>query len=158
MVISDLDRVTAIDRASFPTPWPKDAFRYELVKKRDSICWVAERHIADQAPEVVAFIVVWLVLDEAHIATLAVAPNYHRQGIAQILLASVLMECVGQGAKQALLEVRESNQAAQALYGKFGFETVGLRRGYYQDTHEDALLMTLAGLNLKKLAHLAEAG
>jgi len=57
-----------------------------------------------------------------------------------------------------LLEVRESNQAAQKLYRKFGFESVGLRRGYYQDTHEDGILMTLASLDLDKLADLAEAG
>jgi len=160
MTIADLGQVVAIDRISFPTPWPEDAFRYELERKHRSLCWAAEWRAPAEDPEVVASIVVWLVLeeDEAHIATLAVKPGYRRQGIAQTLLARALIECTQRGAKQALLEVRESNQAAQKLYRKFGFESVGLRRGYYQDTHEDGILMTLASLDLDKLADLAEAG
>lgn len=158
MTMEDLEQVVAIDRNSFPTPWSEDAFRYELIKKRNSVCRVAERRAPEEDAEVIASIVVWLVLDEVHIATLAVKPGYRRQRIAQQLLARTLIECAQQGAKQALLEVRKSNQAARSLYRKFDFKAVGLRRGYYQDTHEDAVLMTLASLDPDKLADLVEAG
>jgi len=158
MTIADLDQVVAIDRISFPTPWPKDAYRFELERRRRSVCWIAEWWTVEEGSEVVASIVIWLVLDKAHIATLAVKPGFRRQGIAQRLLARTLIECKQKGASQVLLEVRESNQAARELYRKFGFEVVGLWRGYYQDTHEDAILMTLASLDLDKLADLVEGG
>jgi [ribosomal protein S18]-alanine N-acetyltransferase len=156
MTLADVDQVITIDQASFPTPWPEDAFRYELVRKKNSMCWVAERTGPQEVPEVIASIVIWLIVDEAHIGTLAVKPGYRRRGVAQYLLARSLIACAEHGAKQALLEVRESNQAAQNLYKKFGFEEVGLRRGYYKDTHEDAILMTLASLDENKLADLSK--
>ncbi len=156
MTLDDVDQVTAIDRASFPTPWPDDAFHYELTRNRSSLCWVAEWAAKENSPEIIASIVIWLVVDEAHIGTLAVNPGYRRYGVAQYLLAKALMACGENGARKALLEVRESNQAAQNLYLKFGFEEVGLRRDYYKDTHEDAVLMTLESLDEGKLADLAK--
>lgn len=158
MTTSDLDQVAAVDRAAFPTPWPKDAFLYEIKRGRNSVCWVAEQAESVGEIQVVASIVIWLVLDEAHIGTLAVKPGYRGQKIGQKLLALTLIECQRRGARQALLEVRQSNHAAQALYRKLGFETVGLRKDYYKDTHEDAILMTLERLNLENLAQLAQGG
>ncbi|HEY9121837.1 MAG TPA: ribosomal protein S18-alanine N-acetyltransferase [Brevefilum sp.] len=156
MTTSDLDQVAAIDRAAFPTPWPKDAFLYEIKRGRNSVCWVAEQVESDGEDQIVASIVIWLVLDEVHIGTLAVRPGYRSQKIGQKLLALTLLECLQRGARQALLEVRQSNEAAQALYRKFGFKAVGLRKDYYKDTHEDAVLMTLGTLNLENLAQLAQ--
>jgi [ribosomal protein S18]-alanine N-acetyltransferase len=158
MSLADLNQVEAIDQVSFPTPWPKEAFHYELQRNPNSLCWVAERAEPDQAPIVVATIVVWLILDEAHIGTLAVRPEYRQEGIGQQLLARTLLEAVRLGTTHALLEVRVSNQAAQNLYRKFGFEEVGVRKGYYQDSQEDAILMTLAPFDLEKLADLADPG
>ena len=158
MSLVDLDQVEAIDQVSFPTPWPKEAFHYELQQNPNSLCWVAEREEPDQAPIVVATIVVWLILDEAHIGTLAVRPGYRQEGIAQRLLARTLLEAAHLNATQALLEVRVSNQAAQNLYRKLGFKVVGLRKGYYQDNHEDAVLMTLTPFDPEKLADLADPG
>jgi len=158
MSLADLDQVEAIEQVSFPTPWPKEAFHYELQQNPNSLCWVAEREEPDQAPIVVATIVIWLILDEAHIGTLAVRPGYRQKGVAQQLLARTLLEAIRLGASKALLEVRVSNQAAQNLYRKFGFEVVGLRRGYYQDNRENAVLMTLASFDLEKLADLADPG
>ncbi|MDT8382701.1 MAG: ribosomal protein S18-alanine N-acetyltransferase [Brevefilum sp.] len=158
MTTSDLDQVAAVDRAAFPTPWPKDAFLYEIKRGRNSVCWVAEQAESGGKIQVVASIVIWLVLDEAHIGTLAVKPGYRGQKIGQKLLALTLLECQQRGARQAMLEVRQSNHAAQALYRKFGFEAVGLRKDYYKDTHEDAVLMTLGMLNLENLAQLAQGG
>ncbi len=158
MSLADLDQVEEIDRLSFQLPWPKDAFLYEIKQNPKSLCWVAEQEATDQAPIVVGTIVVWLILDEAHIGTLAVRPGNRQAGIAQRLLAKALLEAAQSGAAYALLEVRVSNQAAQNLYKKFGFEVVGLRKGYYQDTQEDAVLMTLAALHSEKLADLANPG
>lgn len=158
MALADLDQVEAIDQVSFPTPWPKQAFQYELTRNQNALCWVAEWAEPGQQPVLVAAIVVWLILDEAHISTLAVHPGYRQRGIAQRLLAKVLLECAQTGAAQAYLEVRANNHAAQSLYRKFGFDAVGIRKGYYQDTGEDAVLMTLASLDPGNLAELAEGG
>lgn len=158
MTLADLDQVEAIDRASFSTPWPRDAFLYELKRNRSSICWVAEWINPDGVSVLVGSIVIWLVLDEAHIGTLAVKPGYRLRGISQYLLTGALLECIRRGSKQAMLEVRAGNEAAQQLYQKFGFEQVGLRRDYYKDTHEDAVLMTLAPLDKEILVDLASRG
>lgn len=156
MTLDDLNRVAAIDRASFPTPWPREAFRYELQRNRSSVCWVAEAVDVNGSRTVVASIVIWLVAHNAHIGTLAVKPDYRKQGVAQRLLARTLLVCVNRGIQQATLEVRASNEAAQQLYQKFGFEVIGIKKDYYKDTHEDALVMRLASLDEKKLADLAE--
>lgn len=157
MTLADLDQVAEIDRVSFPTPWPRDAFLYEVKRQRNAICWVAELIRPDHIRTIVATIVIWLIVDEAHIGTLAVRPGYRRQKMAQKLLAHSLLEAYQQGARRALLEVRESNHAAQYLYHKFGFKAVGLRPDYYKDTHEDAILMTLGKIDPKELARLADA-
>ena len=154
MTLSDLEKVEALDRDSFLTPWPQDAFRYELTRNPHSICWVAELTTPGLEPILVGSIVVWLVVDEAHVATLAVSDAFRRRGVARQLLAQALALAYESGARQALLEVRESNRAAQALYTRFGFEAVGNRREYYHDTHEDAILMTLAEMSPEKLAAL----
>jgi [ribosomal protein S18]-alanine N-acetyltransferase len=156
MTLADLSQVEEIEQVSFPTPWPEQAFHYELTHNRNALCWIAEWRPVGQEPVIAATLVIWLILDEAHIGTLAVRLGYRRQGIAQRLLAKGLIESARSGATHALLEVRESNQPAQGLYQKFGFDVVGTRPGYYQDTREDALLMTLAPLDPDRLAQLAE--
>lgn len=158
MTLADIDQVNAIEQVSFSTPWPETAFTYELTHNQSTLCWVAEWVEEGQTPSIVADIVIWRILDEAHIGTLAVRPEFRGQAIAQRLLAVALLEAAKSGATHALLEVRVSNQAAINLYRKFGFEEVGVRPGYYQDTREDALLMTLASLEPEKLAVLAEHG
>ena len=95
--------------------------------------------------------VAWLLVDEAHIATIAVDKDYQRVGIASKLICTALTELVNKGAILATLEVRESNQAAQALYQQFGFQAVGRRKAYYKDNHEDAILMTLDRINVDQL-------
>lgn len=158
MTLADLPQVEALDKVCFPTPWPKDAFRYELTRNPHALCWVAEVQTSDGRQEIAGDIVVWLVVDEAHISTLAVHPGHRKQHVAQKLLAKVLLLCQEKGAAMAMLEVRQSNLAAQNLYQKFGFLVVGNRKGYYQDTKEDAILMTLPVLDDVELADLADAG
>jgi len=87
--------------------------------------------------------VIWVILDEAHVATIATHPDHRGYGIGKRLLAYGLLEAYKRGARIAYLEVRRSNVIAQNLYYKFGFEVVGERLRYYKDNNEDAVLMTL---------------
>jgi ribosomal-protein-alanine N-acetyltransferase len=112
--------------------------------------------VPDNGPEVpfrndyfiVGMIVIWMIVDEAHIATIAVHPNFRRQGIAKILVTAGLAEAVKHEMKTVTLEVRAGNLAAQALYRQFGFGSVGIRPRYYKDNangvtaYEDAIIMT----------------
>lgn len=158
MALSDITAVLQIERASFPTPWPLEAFYYELARPQRSICLVAESHVVAPGPVIVGDIVVWLAGSTAHVGTLAVHPNYRRRGIASCLLGNALLASMDRGLTNALLEVRMQNKQAQLLYQKFGFEVVGIREGYYQDTGEDAVLMALEPLKRDKLAEFANCG
>ena len=112
--------------------------------------------LPDGKTEIVGMIVVWLIIDEAHIATLAVHPDHRGQGIGRRLLFTALNDCVGWGAHSATLEVRQGNLAAQTLYKDFGFEIVGRRPHYYIDNNEDALIMTLEDMDEEYLDWLGE--
>ncbi len=153
MTAADLPQVALIEQHAFPTPWSEDVFQYEL-NNASAVCMVAET-AADEQNKVIGIVIIWVVLDEAHVATMAVLEAYRNQKIGQRLLASALLACQARGSQLALLEVRRSNLAAQKLYQRFGFEFVGERKGYYQDTHEDALLMTLPWLSEEELKRLA---
>jgi ribosomal-protein-alanine N-acetyltransferase len=96
-------------------------------------------------------IVVWLIVEEAHVATIATHPDFRRKGIAKRLLSHALQKLMEQGARSSFLEVRESNLAAQAMYRKFGYEETGRRRRYYKDNDEDAILMNLDSLSAERL-------
>lgn len=141
MNLEDMEQVVAIDRMSFSLPWPERSFRYELTDNPASRCWVAETD-----GKLIGMIVVWLIVDEAHVAALATHPDYRRQGIARQLLSHALLHLKNEGAQSSFLEVRQSNIAAQEMYRKFGYEKAGVRQRYYRDNDEDALLMTLESL------------
>lgn len=143
----DLEAAVQIDRLSFSLPWPENAFRYELYENPGSSLWVAEMSGTAGTSGVVGVIVTWLIVDEAHIATLAVHPDCRRQGLAREMLAVALQEAIHRKMILATLEVRSSNQAAQQLYRHFGFEVAGQRPRYYRDNLEDALIMTVSGLD-----------
>lgn len=147
MTLDDLDQVHVIDQLSFSLPWPKSAFRYELVENPMSFIYVAETIDSPAATKVVAVIVVWQILDEAHVATIAVHPDYRGRGLGSRLMAVVLQEAIRRGAQTATLEVRAGNLVAQSLYRRFKFEVVGRRPRYYRDNNEDALIMTAEPLD-----------
>ncbi len=146
MSLADIPRVHQIDLLSFSMPWSERSYRFELLENESSLILVAENNLAGAPPELVGMIVLWVILDEAHVATIATHPDYHGQGIGRQLLARGLLAAYDRGARASFLEVRRSNQAALRMYHHFGFEVVGERRGYYQDNHEDALLMTLSDI------------
>lgn len=149
MRLEDVEQVHAIDVLSFSMPWTERSYRFELTENPSSHLWVAELN-----GRVVAMIAYWLIVDEAHIGTIAVHPEYRRRGIARRLLAETLIAMSEKGARSATLEVRRSNLAAQDLYRKFGFKVVGLRPRYYRDNNEDALLMTLENIDREILQRL----
>jgi ribosomal-protein-alanine N-acetyltransferase len=151
MRFHDLERVTAIDEMSFSMPWPPHAY-YKEMEKSYSLTRVAEITFMSGSQYVAGMMVTWVDLDEAHIATLAVDLEYRRLGIARRLLVDTLKLCIQQGVRVVTLEVRVSNQAAQALYHSFKFEEVAQRKGYYMDNHEDALIMNVYDLNEVYLA------
>jgi len=142
----DLDSVMVIDRLSFSMPWPKSAYLHDLIDNPKALLRVAEIDANSSSSQIVGMVDTWLILDEAHIATLAVHPDFRGQRIASKLIKLVLLEAHEKGASKAMLEVRASNHAAQSLYNKYGFVIVHRRRRYYYDNKEDALLMNLDNL------------
>jgi [ribosomal protein S18]-alanine N-acetyltransferase len=147
MQAADLAQVQSIDRLSFSIPWPASAYRYELFENDLSLLWVAELVSPETPKLIIGVIVVWLVLDEAHIATLSVHPDYRGHGIGQTLVATALAAAVRKRMLSATLEVRAGNLVAQRLYERFRFEVVGRRVRYYRDNNEDALIMTINRLD-----------
>lgn len=137
MMAADLPAVAEIDTLSFSQPWPPAAFDLELLNS-NARCWVAE-----QDGRVAAALVIWRVLDEAHIATIAVHPDFRQRGIGKALLQTGMQAAYDEGARIYHLEVRAGNLAAQKMYAGFGYEVVGQRIKYYKDNLEDALLMSL---------------
>jgi ribosomal-protein-alanine N-acetyltransferase len=141
MELGDVLQVHALDVASFSLPWPERSFRYEVQENPNSRPWVAELD-----GRIVGMMVIWIIVDEAHVGTIAVAQEYRHQGIGRRLLAHGLLAARREGMIASLLEVRRSNLAAQQLYEQFGFTIVGIRPRYYRDSNEDAVLMNLANL------------
>ncbi len=133
---ADIPAVIDIERRSFPTPWSQRAFEAEL---RDN--HYAHYIVARIGDDVAGYAGMWVVLDEAHITNIAVHPDYRGQTIGDLLLTALEERARALGASRMTLEVRPSNLIAQSLYKKHGFETRGIRRGYYTDTNEDALVM-----------------
>lgn len=156
MQADDLEQVHAIDKISFTMPWPESAYRYELLDNPNSLLWVAEAREPDGTQRVVGMVVVWLVVDEAHIATIAVHPEYRGRGIAGELLCVALIDSIERGMRSATLEVRAHNLVAQHLYQRFRFRVAGVRPRYYRDNFEDALIMTAHKLDQEYLQWLKD--
>lgn len=145
MESADLDEVLEIDRHSFSTPWSRRSFDFEI-RNPLAYCWVAFEHGAGGKEKVVGTLVAWLILDEIHIGSLAVHPDFRQQGIGSRLIVNGFRALIAKGARTATLEVRASNHTAQALYHRFGFSVVGVRPSYYKDNGEDAILMRVGGM------------
>lgn len=136
MRIDDIDAVQVVERASFPVPWPANAFRHELTQNKN-----AHYIVAKEGDHIVGYAGLWLSLDEAHITTFAVLPEYRRRKIGERMLVAIFDRAARLGAEWLTLEVRASNLGAQRLYEKYGFRPAGIRRRYYSDNNEDAIIM-----------------
>ncbi|OAG27116.1 ribosomal protein S18-alanine N-acetyltransferase [Thermodesulfatator autotrophicus] len=132
----DLKAISKIENLSFPTPWPPSLLLAELHKDY-SYFWVA---LLDE--KLVGYICFWIIRDEVHLANIAVHPRYRQKGIGSKLLKTFLSFAKRKGAKRVYLEVRARNKLAQKFYQKFGFLKDGIRKAYYQDTKDDAILMS----------------
>lgn len=149
MRLEDLESVLEVDHLSFASPWPESGFRFELLENDASLLLVAEEKTEGGGTQVLGYVVIWMIVDEAHIATIAVHPEHRREGLGRVLLQAGLEEAAQQGMQSATLEVRAGNQAAQRLYEEFGFRVVGRRYRYYRDNLEDAIIMTLERMDQK---------
>lgn len=158
MKLEDIALVHEIDVLSFTLPWPEKSFRFELTENPSTLALVAEVVSADTNTLVIGMSIVWLVIDEAHIATIAIHPEFRGFGYGKKLLAETLRQSIQRGAIMATLEVRENNLLAQQMYTKFGFMIVGRRPRYYKDNNEDAILMTRYKMGSDYLAWLDKIG
>ena len=136
MRVEDIGAVQLVENASFPLPWPANAFRHELTQNKN-----AHYIVAKEGEHIVGYAGLWLSLDEAHITTFAVLPEYRRRKIGERMLVAIFERAEKLGAEWLTLEVRASNLPAQRLYEKYGFRPAGIRRRYYSDNNEDAIIM-----------------
>jgi [ribosomal protein S18]-alanine N-acetyltransferase len=159
----DVPQVMAIERRSFTLPWSDYTYRHEILDNRNAHYFVARRADARRVSkpaswwerlfkrEVKAPIVgyggFWIVIDEAHISTIASDEKWRGHGIGELMLLAMIERSIELGAHEVTLEVRVSNTVAQNLYRKYGFAVVGRRPGYYRDNNEDADLMTVTGVH-----------
>lgn len=151
----DLEKVAEIDQLSFSMPWPKRVYAYEIHENQNSLSWVAEIRSPDGRRQVCGMIVIWIILDKAHIATFAVHPDHRGKGLAKRMLKTALIAAINHGTTQATLEVRAGNYKAQELYQHFKFEEDGQRPRYYKDNNEDAIIMTISDLGKEYLNWLS---
>lgn len=181
MTLADIPAVMDIERASFPLPWPEQAYRYELLQNANAHFVVARAAgqpantqpatlpnpprprgwlqrllrsksvssdtasdtAQDDLSTIVGYAGMWMFVDEAHVSTIASHPAWRGRGVGELLLLSLIREAERRSALFVTLEVRVSNLVAQNLYLKYGFQEVGLRKRYYRDNGEDALIMTV---------------
>jgi [ribosomal protein S18]-alanine N-acetyltransferase len=171
MDLDDIAQVLEVDRESYTIPWPASAYRREILHNRSARYYVLREVPEGQQPEpepepqrpklpflrwhlrtgdasdgrrgaLVGYAGMWMMIDEAHITTIAVRTQWRGRGFGELLLASLLETAVDMGARRLTLEVRVSNDAAQKLYQKYGFHEQGTRLRYYSDNNEDAYIMT----------------
>lgn len=132
----DIDDVLEVERMCFTPPWSREAFESELNRNDCAIY-----RVITCKGRVAAYGGVWKIVDEGHITNIAVHPSFRRMGFGGMILESLIDVCKAQGVKSMTLEVRTSNDPAISLYTKYGFKGEGVRKRYYQDNHEDALIM-----------------
>jgi len=136
MALKDLDHVLDIERASFPTPWTRAAFCYEVEQNKVARCTVMRAESG-----VVGYLCFWEIGHEIHVTNLAVHPEWRRRGVARRLLAAALAEGVARVLLGLTSRKARGTPRALALYESLGFQVIGRRNGYYFDTGEDALVM-----------------
>lgn len=134
---TDLEGVLEVEAESFTNPWTRDMYSWELQNR--SVCHIFLVRTDDC--HVAGFCAFWLVFDEVHINNVALRPRFRAQGIGTALLEHVLAEARRLGARRATLEVRASNERARRLYERLGFYVAGVRRNYYTEPVEDALIL-----------------
>ena len=131
----DLEAVLEVSSLSLKESWSKESFKKELFNP------LAKYLVAKENNKVIGFAGVWTIVDEGHITNIAVHPKFRKRGIGNILLSSLIEHCKNWGCNSLTLEVRASNTPAQNLYKKYNFKEEGIRKKYYKDNNEDAIIM-----------------
>ncbi len=161
MQAGDLDLVMRIEERAFPAPWPASAYRYELAQNTLATYLTLKQRRAPPRgprdalrlfrkkprPPILAYGGFWLMVDEAHISTIATHPDWRGLGLGEMMLIALIDAAICRRAALVTLEVRVSNLTAQNLYQKYDLAIVGQRKKYYHDNNEDALIMTTPQLD-----------
>ncbi|SDX00817.1 [SSU ribosomal protein S18P]-alanine acetyltransferase [Marinococcus luteus] len=136
MSADDIDNVMEVEHNAFSMPWSRRAFENEMYNNQ-----FAHYLVAEVGGRIVGYCGVWIVIDEAHVTNIAVHSRYRGRKIGQELLANLMELAYTYGARTMTLEVRETNETARNLYDKFGFVPGGVRKNYYMDNNENAIVM-----------------
>lgn len=136
MTKEDISDICNIEKEAFPTPWTADAFHHELTNN-----FFAHYLVMVWRDEVIAYGGMWIIRDEAHVTNIAVRTAYRGRRLGDRLMLELMAKAISLGAERMTLEVRMTNYIAQQLYEKHGFRAHGVRRNYYTDNNEDALIM-----------------
>ncbi len=139
MQIEDIENILEIEKVSYPTPWSAYAFRCEIFDNDFARYFVIEGE--EDTAKIIGYGGMWIIVDEAHITNITVAPEHRGKKIGEIIIGQLVMYAKSKGVLRMTLEVRVSNESAQRLYGKMGFVYAGIRPGYYVDNNEDAIIM-----------------
>jgi ribosomal-protein-alanine N-acetyltransferase len=140
-----LQKVAELDQMCLQGLWSLKSYQKELESPNSSLIVLALRQ--GEREQIIGSACFWAILEEAHITVIAVHPEYQSQGLGKLLLYGVLRDAVARNLERATLEVRDGNVIALSLYEKFGFKVAGHRKGYYQKTGEDALILWRSGLH-----------
>lgn len=136
MEIDDIQQVMLVEIASFSSPWNEEVFIQEIVENQHAYYFVMELE-----QRIIGYVGMWIVLDDAQITNIAILPGYRGMKLGEKLFQFALQTAVGLGVSRLSLEVRVTNIVAQKLYRKFGLVPGGIRKGYYTDNQEDAIVM-----------------
>lgn len=145
----DIDRVVELENEIFPSPWTGELFRHEL-RDPEQACYL----VAEEGGALTGYIGAQLLDAEVHVTNMAVAPGARRQGLGSALLLECIRRGMARGARWLTLEVRVGNEEARAFYRKFGFGELGIRRSYYADSGEDAVIMATGDIRTDGFAAL----
>jgi ribosomal-protein-alanine N-acetyltransferase len=132
----DIDQVLAVEQASFTVPWSREAFYNELHNNKFAVYIVLE-----EDNKIIGYCGTWIVIDEAHVTNVAILPESRGRKLGETMMRKLMSVSREMGAKSMTLEVRVTNHVAQSLYRKLGFQNGGIRKNYYSDNQEDALVM-----------------
>ena len=131
----DVDGVLAVEQQSFTTPWSRNGFVTEMKNE------LAYYLVMVYSGKIIGYAGMWIIVYEAHVTNVSISPEYLGQKLGQQLMTELIERAKVRGAVSMTLEVRAANTIAQSMYKKFGFVSRGIRRNYYTDTHEDAVIM-----------------
>lgn len=153
--VAEIDSIVILDRLCFGGLWSIDSYRRELTNENSHFISVSiDKTLVPETAGIVGFGCFWAILDEAHITLLGIHPHYQRQGLGQLVLSALIDKARSIEMARATLEVRATNQGAIQLYEKNGFQIVGRRKKYYQDTGEDGIIMWRGGLQDPNFRHI----